>query len=526
MRPSCGQCIIRGVTCKGYPNVLNIRFEDPGAKYSESSIAHEPESKGRAIVLRKTPPDIALSILPQACNATAFRHQMYGCYLEEYLPRSSGKWPDLQTDLQILPCTSWLHTANAVPSTNLMLTDALMALSLSHLGQSEHKIEFLEQSQTSYFRAVHGLNKAFEREERVLEDDTLATVMALSIYEMSSFKQPYYVNWRDFRSQMQGASGTRAQGWISHIRGAQALVQMRGQQNFSNAFSEKLFLGTRLTEFISAIGRRKASPSALLWSTVHTWSGTSSHVQLFEILQALPGIMEVADKITPPDDPVEMSADEQSMYQTLFDSLSTQTVQLEGQLDAWYATLKSQNQHHYGGELYYKSPSTLYQQLPRDSPIRDLPFNYFLCFVDPDIAQQVVLHWAGLVLLRSTHWLARGRLARAGLLSLLSTMDSQPIALSSIPPTGHTKRPPPPEALLIAQSLEYFVHPDMGFLGLNFIGFPMAVAQGPLEFLQAPEVAWFDVIFERMHQMKSGLGAFLDEMAHGTGDTQLRLLKV
>lgn len=236
------------MTCKGYPNVLNIRFEDPAAKYPGTTVAREPEAKENTIVAHQHSADRALYILPQTCNATAFRSQMYGCYLEEYLPRPSGKWPSLETDLQVLPCTSWLHTASSVPTTNPILINALTALSLSHLGRCDNRNDFLEQSQASYFQAVHGLNKTLQRQGHVLADDTLATVMALSIYEMSSFKQPYYINWRDFRSQMQGASSTRAQGWISHIRGAQALVQMRGQQNFSNAFSERLFLGTRLTE--------------------------------------------------------------------------------------------------------------------------------------------------------------------------------------------------------------------------------------------------------------------------------------
>lgn len=243
------------MTCKGYPNILNIRFEDPGAKYSTSSTADETRATSNAVVVRNRPQNAALSILPQACNAAAFRYQMYGCYLEKYLPRPSKEWADLQTDLQILPCTSWLHTASSVSSANPILTDALLALSLAHIGQSENRVDFLDQSQASYVRAIHGLNKVLKQEGQILEDDTLATVMALSIYEMSSFKQPYFVNWVDFRSQMQSASQTRAQGWISHIRGAQTLVQLRGQQNFSNAFSEKLFLGTRLTEVCMNLGR-------------------------------------------------------------------------------------------------------------------------------------------------------------------------------------------------------------------------------------------------------------------------------
>lgn len=243
--------------------------------------------------------------------------------------------------------------------------------------------------------------------------------------------------------------------------------------------------------------------------------------------------MELADKISP--SPVEeMSQANRNIYKILFDGLTTKTVQLEAQLNAWYATLKARNQHHHGGELYHKSPSTLYKQLPQTSHVRDLPFEFFLCFPDSDIAQQVVLHWTGLLLLQSTLWLAKERLRRAGYTATFpmypssSILGSQSRVTGSGSIAGHTPslRPLAPQALLITQSLEYFVHPDMGFLGTNFVGFPMAVAQGAYEYFQAPELAWFDVVFERMRQMKSGLRGFLDEMAHGTGDAQLRLLKI
>lgn len=173
---------------------------------------------------------------------------MYGRYLEEYLPHSSGQWPELQTDLEVLPSTSWLHTASSVPVSNSLLTDALTALSLAHIAQGENRIDFLDQSRASYIRAIQGLNKALQKDGQSLQDDTLAAVMALSIYEVSNFRQPYFIDWTDFRSQMQRGSRTRAQGWVSHIRGAQTLVHLRGQRNFSNPFSEKLFLGSRLTE--------------------------------------------------------------------------------------------------------------------------------------------------------------------------------------------------------------------------------------------------------------------------------------
>ena len=74
-------------------------------------------------------------------------------------------------------------------------------------------------------------------------------------------------------------------------------------------------------------------------------------------------------------------------------------------------------------------------------------------------------------------------------------------------------------ATLITQSLEYFLHPDMGLLGTNSIGLPMAVAQVYFQYSNARELLWFDVLFERMRVMKTGLGGFLREMARG-GDVR------
>lgn len=241
--------------------------------------------------------------------------------------------------------------------------------------------------------------------------------------------------------------------------------------------------------------------------------------------------MELADKITPSSGE-EVPTESQDSYRMLFSSLRVKCDELEARLKVWYATLEAQNQHHHHGHLYYREPSTLYAQLPEWSPERNLPFQYFVCFPDPDIAQQVVLYWTGSLLMHSTLWLAKGRLQRAGFdVSLASSSPPSKapttvITPIAVPATSSPPRPMPPQGLLITQSLEYFVHPDMGFLGTNFIGFPMAVAQGMYQHFNAPELAWFDVIFERMRQMKSGINGFLDEMAHETGDAQLRLLTV
>ena len=67
-------------------------------------------------------------------------------------------------------------------------------------------------------------------------------------------------------------------------------------------------------------------------------------------------------------------------------------------------------------------------------------------------------------------------------------------------------------ALMIIQSLEYFIHPDMGMMGTNLIAFPLSVSQRFFQYSESRELLWYEVIFERISEMKSGLSGFLDDM--------------
>lgn len=230
-------------------------------------------------------------------------------------------------------------------------------------------------------------------------------------------------------------------------------------------------------------------------------------------------------------------------YETLFEenddlwvSLNLRCQEFETRLSGWHTDLESRYRRdkaarestsddetrQQGGDfsLYWFESSTLYRNLLSMSPARVFPL--FICFPDPDIAQQLVLYWTCLLLMHSTIHIARNRFTRYQHINTPSQSHShshsQPVPqllFTSLSPSEFSS--PHNLALLIVQSLEYFLHPDMGLLGTNFVGFPLAVAQGYFEHIGARdrEGRWFAVLFQRIRDMRSGLGVFLDDMARG-----------
>ena len=217
------------------------------------------------------------------------------------------------------------------------------------------------------------------------------------------------------------------------------------------------------------------------------------------------------EKLQPGGDPGEQDPDE------IDDELAylTQRCQaFEMQLKEWFDKLGTSQQstheedsprsddsyftHKLAGEedpssLFWYEPSTLYSQLPRDSEARVFPF--FVCFPNPDIAYQLMLHWTGLLLMGISLRLAYSRLQPGNIGKLSSTNNPRSVAL------------------LLVQSLEYWVHPDMALLGTYVIGFPLSASQRFFQHAGTKEILWYDVIFQRLGQMKSGLTGFLDDMA-------------
>ncbi|KAK5222036.1 hypothetical protein LTR72_006293 [Exophiala xenobiotica] len=511
VRPCCGQCLRRGVICKGYVKALNIIWEHPGRKKSSSPTTALEEAVARKTVGHYGRNSFPLRGLPPSCLDTAARVQIYGRFFDIYLPHTSAQWPKLNSDIEILPETSWLRAGASVAATVPVLNDALTALSLAHIASSSDQKEMLHASQALYVGAVGGVNKLLKDKTAVMEDTTLATVMALGLYEM------------------QAGVSVRSKSWLSHVNGASALIHLRGASNFSTELSHRLFFGTRLTEkLINGVGNRQRCDNAALWSVLRSTplkpEMDSAHARLFEVLETLPDILGLWDRIKTTPEP------EGDLLLEMVTEFVQQCQEFEARLTDWlsglefvygwddphqdfspsHASTAPENGDEPSSALYWFEPSTLYEQLLPTDSARIFP--YFICFRDPNIAEQITLYWTGLLLVHISLHGARERCCRAGL------------SLAAIPQMGRTNPQQSAQTLAIhiAQSLEYFLHPDMGLLGTNFVGFPLAVAQGYFQSCGAKEALWFDVIFIRMREMRSGLAVFLEDMYKGQTLTLVR----
>lgn len=225
-------------------------------------------------------------------------------------------------------------------------------------------------------------------------------------------------------------------------------------------------------------------------------------MRLFEVLHTLPEILRQGDYIDLVVKSNKLLSDETT---ELVNLLTTQCEYFRMRLSAWYEALESNypSSHDHSqstSKLHWFESSTLYDQLPPGSPFRIFPS--YVCFKDPDVAYQTVLHWTALLLMYSTLHFVHARLQ-------FHKVDPLPYNFIRFTTPGAARS----LALLIAQSLEYFVHPDMGLLGTNIIGFPLSVTQGYFSYTNSEELLWFDVIFQRIRDMGSGLRGFLKDMA-------------
>lgn len=255
-------------------------------------------------------------------------------------------------------------------------------------------------------------------------------------------------------------------------------------------------------KFINDIGKRRAvEPRALSYPDSFTGQ-LFSFAKLFEVLQAIPSILEQGDSIKSSlqdNSPTEMSAKITIMAYTCQD--------FEARLASWRAQFDQENTMGREKPLYWEEPSMLYHSIPIDSPARVFPS--FFCFPNLDIAQQLVLYWTSLLCMYLNQYGSEQAIQRrdSGLPSLYST-DAERAAV----PAKCFEL-----AIKVTQSLEYFVHPDMGLTAMDFLGFPANLVYGYLTMRGATEVFWFDVIFDRLTAMNPGFGEFMKAMAYQGG---------
>lgn len=131
------------------------------------------------------------------------------------------------------------------------LANAISALGLVCLANSKDVPEVLTSAQAKYTKALHAINNSIRHPETATTDETLIVVVLLGLYEDS-------------------LSTSDSLGlWTKHVRGALALLDVRGMKQLQNSVGRKLINGIRTSTVANCLVRHTSVPESMMrWSNL------------------------------------------------------------------------------------------------------------------------------------------------------------------------------------------------------------------------------------------------------------------
>ncbi|KIW28976.1 uncharacterized protein PV07_04827 [Cladophialophora immunda] len=390
--------------------------------------------------------------------------ELFVDFLDNYIPRGEAVLQDGRKGQ-----VSWLQAIDPSLVNDASLDLAIFALSLVCLGRKHGDESLRREGAATYGRALHRLRDILSHHRLLFEEQTLASCMALSTFELLE------------------VSGDSIDGWVSHVEGMARLIQLRGPESHVVGLSHRLFLGFRSTCITYALATRQSTYLAQQdWLTV-PWE-TQPKSDLDRLLDIMAQIAVLIEKAARPN--TASSAFDIPHAQRL--GLLQQGWEFHSQLESWYQTLLL-NQ---AGPPYCERPSST-RFLPRLASV----FPKALHFQNFEIARLHLSYWTTLLLLHS---------------SILTTPFSSPSDVdptSSLPASGENDfihRRALELARMIARSMEYLLSEDMHVLGPQKVFFALRAAMHVLASLgEEEEIDWCKEVFEELDRRGYPFGKIL-----------------
>ncbi|KAK2846404.1 hypothetical protein FQN49_005752 [Arthroderma sp. PD_2] len=376
--------------------------------------------------------------------------------------------------------TGWMVATSQISHINSTLRDALLALGLARVGKLTQDSRIMHKSQQFYSSALNKLYQKIKKNPVRLDDESLAGVVYLSIYEAIE------------------GSPMRGLGWTSHTDGATRLIKLQPCSSEWTEFRKKLFLGLRFFAVIRAICSRQPSFLASPEWTDLPWLPTGNQLshQLIYLLASIPPILRDIDSIQ----------DNHSCHlPSKIKEVSTDCSRLLNELHLWNVLFQSEKQ----GSSYSEMPSTLAigrgKKFASEHPV----FSTYLHFPDIETAHLQMLYWTAQLLIYNNLWLAYRSLETR----VQPTYDQGDPLLNLSPDLrGDPEGRPPCRmsalsistsdlraiAINIARSLEYFLNPESMAIGVTMFAFPVIISLNYFQYLNLLEAAWFRIIFDHI----------------------------
>ena len=410
-----------------------------------------PVEAGGSKVLPNVTSEPDLSISSTNLRRVALGKQYQDLFWDLYLPQGDCA----VKDEFILKCghpVNWTFVIQQMSGEETALNLAFLAVSAARVGRDHNDKRLVEESLKIYGKALRDLQSALYDPKRMYSDGTLVACMLLGLYE--SFE----------------GSDRKTLAWISHSQGAARLVELRGVSRHATKESNFLFCGTRIPIILAAIVRRQATfLSSPDWLTKpweergmpKTWAD-----RLFDAMATIPSILELYDLVDSHTDSPEFQQQGQKLLQTLIERCR----ETNDALQKWYAATRPD-----------AKPQVIQTAQPSNN---GYPFTYRYHFKNHLFAQALMMYWTSCLILESvlcdvndilvprkrTEWQHKEDTPPKQV--PISGIDGSESELASLQPYMNPRH----HALCIAQSISYFLLPEMRALGVNYVSFPMGMS--------------------------------------------------
>ena len=155
-------------------------------------------------------------------------------------------------------------------NTDRVLDASLKATSLACYANHIRSPQLEEASQRQYMEAIRSTNEALQTAGDAVKDTTLLSVNLLGLYEILS-----------------GRSKHSMKDWAHHIKGAAALIKLRGDEQFRTSTGRQVFLQTTCSLLTCCLQWNLRLPDHIVAMTEHLVEGmgdTRWRVRLFQAM--------------------------------------------------------------------------------------------------------------------------------------------------------------------------------------------------------------------------------------------------
>ncbi|RAH58858.1 hypothetical protein BO85DRAFT_258057 [Aspergillus piperis CBS 112811] len=224
--PHCGQCIRMREKCPGYRDEWELVFRDQTDKTIKRSKEKRAKRKGSTTSSRTpSPPTPGLGPSLDEIGVNYFLHNFV---INNQTP-SRGFF-------------NYIPAVYNAEAEHYTLVTSMAAVGLVALANSNQQPELARHARIKYSEAIANVNTALASPVDSVKDSTLMSVISLGVFEhVSNF-----------------------QSWVRHVRGAAALVVLRGKSQFTSTAATLMFNQVRADTVITCLHANQPFPEDLL----------------------------------------------------------------------------------------------------------------------------------------------------------------------------------------------------------------------------------------------------------------------